>query len=74
LGKGFFEHLREIFARRGGGLGGGGHELSSIAVDAGFRCWRFERKSRRSRGPSAITGEPHHAGGSIRLRTGGSAP
>jgi len=32
LGEGLFEHLREIFARRPGGLGGSGHELSSVAV------------------------------------------
>src|SRR5262249_8483527 len=29
LGKGLFEHFREIFARRRGGTGGGGHEHSS---------------------------------------------
>jgi hypothetical protein len=28
LGEGLFEHLREVFARRRGGLGGGGHEHS----------------------------------------------
>src|SRR5262249_41083476 len=29
LGEGLFEHFREIFARRRGGTGGGGHEHSS---------------------------------------------
>src|SRR6476661_7142181 len=30
LGEGLFEHFREIVARRGSGLGGDGHELSSV--------------------------------------------
>src|SRR6478735_12689221 len=46
LGEGLFEHLREIVARRGGGLGGGGHELSSVVVFAGRRLMAF-----RAQGP-----------------------
>ena len=35
LGEGLFEHFGEIVARRGSGLGGDGHELSSVKVGAG---------------------------------------
>ena len=62
LGEGLFEHLREIVARRGGGLGGGGHELSSVTVGAGRRLMAFRAQGRKSRGPR----QPPNNGGPAR--------
>src|SRR5262249_56094058 len=57
LGKGLFEQFREIFARRCGGTGGGGHEHSSsygwrrIVVDGVSRAGAESRRDLRQPPP-----------------------
>src|SRR5262249_46524417 len=57
LGEGLFEHFREIFARRRGGTGGGGHEHSSsygwrrIVVDGVSRAGAESPRDLKSKRP-----------------------